>query len=157
MRSPASPCLVVLALLTLTACKSKSPDDKLYGDLDPPTPNTLKGVYQTVVTDEGMSTEIRLDFEKDTLLGAVRCTPKNPALGEVSVDGQTDLQTDALDAATGQFTVAAFSMEKTVDTTFCQGGLRAATYDFKVEDLKLTLTTKEISEPLVYGKIGQVP
>src|SRR5262249_30096583 len=96
----------------------------------------------------------KLEFKEGTLAGRVNCTPKSPKLQPVSVEGSTNLQTDALDQAAGKFTVEAFSMEKTVGEFYCQGGLRAGTYDFKIVDLKLTLTLPNVSEPIIYTKIG---
>src|SRR5215470_1681148 len=109
MRLVASPSglfgLLALAVLglstTVCGCKKDPPDEALFGDLDPPTPNTLKGVYQAIIDDAGMTTEIRLQFDKDKLEGAIHCTPKNKAYPPISVGGQIDLSTNDLDAAAG--------------------------------------------------------
>lgn len=138
-------------------CKSKSPAEKLFADLPDPTPNQLSGVYKTIVEDAGLTTEIHLQFDSGTLTGAVHCTPKNPAFAPVEVDGSIGFDTNALDQASGQFTVGDFQMEKMTDNVDCFGGLRGGTYDFKVEGLKLTLTTKSIPQPIIYTKIGDNP
>jgi hypothetical protein len=150
------PCVLALCV-TAAGCKSKSPDQRLFGDLPDPTPNQLSGVYNTIVDTAGLTTEIRLQFDGGTLSGAVHCTPKNPAFAAVDVDGAIGLDTGAIDQASGQFTVGDFQMEQLTDNVDCFGGLRGATYDFKVEGLKLTLTTKSIPEPIIYTKIGDNP
>jgi hypothetical protein len=142
--------------VTVSGCKKDPPDEALFGDLDPPTPNKLKGVYQAVIDEAGMSTEIRLQFDSGTLEGALHCTPKNPAYAPISVGSQIDLSTNDIDAASGTFTIDNFTMDKQVDVIDCQGGLRGGTYNFKVENLKLTLTLPGIAEPIIYGKIGDV-
>jgi hypothetical protein len=155
MRSFASLRVLGFLVLTICGCKKDPPEDALYGSLDPPDPNKLQGVYQLIVSDGGQTTEIRLDFEKDTLSGGVKCTPKNPAYAQITVGGSVALDTGVLEAASGKFTIESFQMEKLEDPIDCQGGLRGGTYSFKVEDLKLTLTLDGVPEPIIYGKLGQ--
>jgi hypothetical protein len=151
----AFPCLVLAAaVLALTACSDAPPEERLFEDLPEPTPNKLAGVYQAVITDAGMTTEIRLEFLEGSVEGAVKCTPKNPKYPTLTAGGSATMQTDALEAASGKITVDALTMEKTAEGVFCQAGLRAATYDFKVEELGLTLTTPNTPVALKYGKIG---
>jgi hypothetical protein len=142
------------AIAALTAC-SDDPEEKLFGDLDPPTPNKLAGVWKNPVEEAGMVTEIRLEFTEDLIIGAVKCTPKSSKLSPVTVGGEIGWETNALEAASGQFTVANFTMVKSENGVHCEGGLRGGTWDFKIEELKLTLTTPDLPVALTYSKIGE--
>ena len=147
--------LLAAVLLASAACSDDPPEEALFeGEHDPPTPNKLRGLYKTVVEVSDMSTEVRLEFTDGALIGAVKCSPKSPALQPVSVGGQIPFQTDALDAADGQFTIDALNMEKSVNQTTCQGGLREGTYKFKLEEFRLTLSLSSVPSDIIYTKIG---
>jgi len=138
-------------LFAAAACSNDDPGD-LFGDQDAPTPNVLRGTYKLNVDEPGATIEVRLRFNADEIVGAVRCTSK--ANGETLEAGATvPLETD-VDAAEGEFTIDALVLERNNPPFYCQAGLRAGTYTFKVEELKLTLQTREVLTPLVYGKVG---
>jgi hypothetical protein len=147
--------LGVLALFAVTACKDDLDPERLWDSLDSPDQNKLRGVYQLLTTDGNSNIEIRLRFTDHTVVGAVRCAPKNPKYEGVEATGTAQMGTNDLDAATGKFDVDALAMSKSQDPIFCEGGLAADTYDFKVEGLRLTLNRPKITEPIIYTKIGQ--
>src|SRR5689334_19986348 len=98
-------CLLLGALvLPLAGCSDDPPEEKLFDDLPAPSPNKLAGVYQTIVTEAGMTTEIRLQFLDGSIEGALKCTPKN-GHAALTVGGKSDMQTDALDGAKGKIAV----------------------------------------------------
>ena len=137
------------------------------GDPDPPapetlfagpagaSPNKLRGVFQAIVDEPGMSTEIRLRFAEGFLVGAARCTPKARGLAPIDVGGTVGMETDNLDDKSGSFSLpTALVMDKTVDGTSCQAGLRAGSYSFNIDELRLAVTPPAVVEPLLYGKLG---
>jgi hypothetical protein len=143
---------IVAMLLAGTACSSDDPSDLFEGQ-DTPTPNVLKGVYKLNIDEPGATIEIRLRFKSDEIVGAVRCTSKAEGGGTLEAGGTVPFDGDA-DAAAGSFTIDALVLEKNAPPFYCQAGLRAGTYDFKVEEFKLTLTTQEVVEPIIYAKVG---
>jgi hypothetical protein len=157
--SPSRPILfaAVALLLSLTGCAAKKDlldPGNLFGDADPATPNKLRGVYQLLSTDGNSNIEIRLRFTDHYVVGAIKCVPINPKFGPLDVGDKVNMGTDDLDAATGKFSVDTLSMTKDEDPIICEGGLVGDTYDFKVEDLRLTLKRPSVVTPVVYSKIG---
>jgi hypothetical protein len=153
---PSLPIVAILVLSSVAACSDEDvpePED-LFGSRPAASPNKLHGLYKVVAEEASKSTEIRLWFGEDSLVGAARCTPVSDKFQPITVGGKIKLETDGLDSASGQFTIGTLTMAKNVDEFYCEAGLRAATYDFKVEELKLTLTTPILADPLVYAKIG---
>jgi hypothetical protein len=139
-------------ILLATACSSDDPSE-LFGDQDAPTPNVLKGVYKLNVDEPGASIEVRLRFNEDEIIGAVRCVSKAEGGGTLEAGGTVAFDGD-VEAQEGSFTIAALVLEKNAPPFYCQAGLRAGTYDFKLEELKLTLTAKDVVTPIIYAKIG---
>ncbi len=146
----------VACFLSIVGCSDEAALDPetLFGDQRAPSPNRLRGVYKTVVEEPGVDVEIRLRFGEGFLAGAVMCTPTSKNYPPVSTDGKVEMETGSIDNAAGQFTIPTLTMEKTVDPILCQAAIRGATYDFKLEELKLTLTLPGTQVELVYTKIG---
>ncbi len=142
---------VAAVLFTAVACSedTQSKGEALFEELDPPSPNKLRGVYNsTAEVSSAETVEIRLRFTDDVLLGASKCIKHNAP--QVIATGETDLSTGGLDAATGKLTVQELVMKK----DFCEGGLPAGTYNFKVEEDKLTLWVEGSLNERTYKKIG---
>jgi hypothetical protein len=142
--------LAAAVLLSLTACSDDEPG--LFDGQAPATPNVLHGVYNLDIDDAGATIQVRLKFRDGSIDGGVRCTSK--ANGQtLEATGSVPLSAD-LNAATGSFTIEALVLQKDAPPFFCQAGLRAGKYDFKVEELRLTLNQEGVVTPLIYAKVG---
>lgn len=148
--------LLALALLgsTQLGCSSDEDPEALFEELDDPTPNVLRGIYRVIVEDGNLTTDLRLRFTEDTLVGAAKCMPKNPAFSPMEVEATSAMSATNLGGAEGDLTVDALDAVKEQRGLFCQLGFRAGTYKYKLEELKLTLTSPDIAVPLIYEKIG---
>jgi hypothetical protein len=145
--------LAVVALVACTGC-SDTPQE-LFEELDDPTPNKLDGVFRTVVEEAGMTTEVRLRFTSDKIIGIARCTPKNPKFPPIDAEGETAASIEGLDGAEGSFTVdPAWEMTKIATPISCIAGLRRGTHEFKIEEFKMTVRAPDVIEPIIYTKIG---
>lgn len=130
-------------------------DDELFDELDDPTPGVLRGVYQNSSTDGNSDIDLRLRFDTDVITGAAQCRPRNTAkFKPMDIEGEVAMVGANLDAAEGDFTIEALVMSQSQGDLYCEAGLRAGTYHYKVVDLQLTLTTKDVAFPLIYGKVG---
>lgn len=151
-------CIAVVVLgfsISIAGCSEDDSPDALFSPDDPPTPNILRGTYRLIVDEPGLTTEVRLRFTDDAVAGAARCDSKAKKGSTVIIGGDVELHTDALDEASGRFDVVDLVLDKNVGDISCQAGLRAGTYDFQVEDLRLSLTSKDLPAPLIYEKVGQ--
>lgn len=140
----------IVPIFFLAGCSS----GELFDDLDEPTPNVLRGVFQTSGTDGNFDIDVRLRFDDDVLTGAAKCRPRNPKFKEMDLEGEVPLEVSDLDAAEGEFTIPTLSMSADQGELICEAGLRAGTYSYKVEDRKLTLRNKDVAIDLIYGKVG---
>lgn len=143
--------MAAAALLFLAACTQTTQEkgESLFEGLDPPTLNKLRGVYSSTANVSSSETvEIRLRFTDGSVIGAGKCVKTGAA--PVVATAEAVLDTSALDAPTGKLSVQELLMKK--DT--CEAGLPAATYDFKVEEDKLTLWIQGQTNERIYKKIG---
>jgi hypothetical protein len=159
--------LLLLASSTalLLGCSSDSDSDSpappapesLFDNLPGPSPNKLRGVYQTTVEQASGTVEIRLRFTQGYVVGAGKCTYKTAGVEPITVGGSVTvdaLDNATLDAATGKVTIQTLNFQKTVGNATCQAGLQGASYDFKVEEDKLTLSVPGAINSLSFKKIG---
>lgn len=153
--------LRVAALVVLSACSSdpSTSDDPptpapetLFDSLPAASPNKLRGVWSTTQEQAGGTIEIRIRFIEKYIVGAAKCSPK--AGDAVIAGGTIGLDTTALDAANGKVTIGSLVMDKKTDTVQCQAQVPGGSYDFTVEDAKLTLTMPNAAGSLQLAKVG---
>jgi hypothetical protein len=148
--------LLLLSSSVAAGCAQDTQEkgEALFDDLDPPSFNRLRGVYTTTVDLSPAETiEIRLRFTDDVIIGASKCTKSGIT---VIATGEAELSTGAIDAATGTVTLDDLLMSRPYApgrADLCEAGLRAATYNFRVEEDKLTLWV-EGEMKRTYRKIG---
>lgn len=148
--------------VSLVGCSSDSSDtpapqpETLFDNLPAPSPNKLRGVYMSTVEQPSGTVEIRLRFTEGYVVGAGKCTFKAAGVDPIVAGGSVSVSLDnaTLDAATGKLTMSNLTFQKTVGNATCQAGLQGASYDFKVEEDKLTLTAAGAVGALSFKKIG---
>jgi len=153
--------LTAFAFVVLTACGSDSDSDAppppapetLFDTLPPATADKLRGVWQTTQEQTNGTVEIRLRFTDGYLVGAVKCLA-NGSDTPVLAGATTELDTTALDAASGKLTIGALSMQKQDGNLICQGGVPANTYDFTIAEDTLTLAVKDAKLNTSFTKVG---
>lgn len=144
--------MTAAAILFFVPACSESTQEKgegLFGELEPATPNKLRGVYSmTADVTSNEKLEMRLRFTDDSVIGGSRCVKEGTP--PVLAAGEAGLATEALDAPTGEITVERLLMQQGT----CEAGLPAGTYSFKVEEMKLTLWIQDQPLERVFGKVG---
>ncbi len=152
---------VAAAILFLSAACSENTQEKgesLFEDLDPPTLNVLRGVYSaTIDIPPAESVEIRVRFTDGSIIGASKCVRAGEPV--VIATAEAGIDTGGLDAATGKVAIQELLMKRDTQTAngrlfVCEAGIAAATYDFKVEDDKLTLWIPGTKTERVFKKVG---
>lgn len=155
---PTLPALV----LVLAACSSDEeskppPPDyaTVFDTLDPATPNKLRGVWETKTTlADGTQTSTRIRFTEGYAVGAARCIPADKSRS-VLTGGPADLETSALDAASGTLKMKALSYTTRDGAVTCQIALAGNTYDFSIADRRLSLTVANSGVASVaFEKVG---
>lgn len=135
--------------------QSNAPDYKtVFDTLPPPTPNKLRGVWLAKTTAEnGTTTDLHLKFTDGFLVGGARCLPKDKSRS-VTIGGSAKLETTALDAATGRFTIANLSFSTREGDLTCGTTLAGNTYEFSITERKLTLSITNSGSSSSFEKIG---
>jgi len=131
--------------------------ETLFDTLPAPTPSKLRGVYQSTVEQPSGTVEIRLRFTEGNVVGAGKCTYKTAGVEPITVGGSVGvaaLDAATLDAASGKLTITTLDFQKTVGQATCRAGLQGGSFDFKVEEDKLTLSMPNAVNSLSFKKIG---
>lgn len=127
----------------------------LFGTLPNATPDTMRGVWGDSVTSNGAVTDLRFRFDKDRIVGGVKCNAQGK---EILVGDAVSVAAYDADAKSGSFTLAnalAFSTEK--DGVKCSGRLDAATWKFAVTDKSVELRPDGLEGYLKLSKLGDSP
>jgi hypothetical protein len=148
------------SLLVLAACSSSddgsAPPDpvKNFDPLPAATPGKLRGVWETKQEQAQGTIEVRIKFTDGFAVAAARCTYTVAGAPPAILAGTSvSLTTTALDAPTGTFTIPAIEFQKQDGQAVCLLKVAGSTYDFKVEDTKLSATGAGVALPQL-TKVG---
>jgi hypothetical protein len=124
----------------------------LFGTLPAATPDKLRGVYGEVVNANGSSTDLRFRFDKDRIVGGVKCTVSGK---ELMVGGTATIDPIDAEAKTGTIKLSqalVFATEK--DGVKCTGRLDAATWSFTVTQKLLEMKPQGLEGYVKLDKLG---
>lgn len=138
---------------TTTNSGDASPEvQALFGTLAAATPDKLRGVYGETVNSNGTTTDLRFRFDKDRIVGGVKCTVNGK---ELMVGGTATIDPIDAEAKTGTIKLAqalVFATEK--DGVKCTGRLDAATWQFTVTQKLLEMRPQGLEGYVKLDKLG---